>query len=66
MKDFESKEGYQVTLKRVMDLEGIVHKKDEEILQLKAEIKTQRHIVKEKQRQIDELLANAQAEPNPT
>lgn len=31
VKDYESKESYQVTLKRVMDLEGIIKKKDNEI-----------------------------------
>jgi hypothetical protein len=31
VKDYEGKEAYQVTLKRVMDLEGIIKKKDVEL-----------------------------------
>lgn len=31
VKDYEGKEAYHVTLKRVMDLEGIIKKKEEEI-----------------------------------
>jgi hypothetical protein len=48
VKEYESKEMYHVTLKRVMDLEGIIHKKDEEMEELRTEIKTQKRIVKER------------------
>lgn len=65
VKDYESKESYQVTLKRVMDLEGIIKKKDAEIDELKTEVKTQRKIVKERERHIEELMENSKKMGNP-
>ena len=50
--DYESKESYQITLKRVMDLEGIIRKKESEIEQLKTEVKTLRKIIKDKERHV--------------
>lgn len=48
VRDYESKESYQVTLKRVLDLEDIIKKKENEIDQLKGEVKTQKKMLKDK------------------
>ena len=53
VKDYEGKEAYQVTLKRVMDLEGIIKKKDVELEELRTEIKTQKKIIKDKEKHIE-------------
>ena len=52
VKDYEGKEAYQVTLKRVMDLEGIIKKKETEIEGLRLEVKTQKRIMHEKERYV--------------
>lgn len=66
VKDYEGKEAYQVTLKRVMDLEGIIKKKDVELEQLRTEIKTQKKIIKDKEKHIEELIQNSKKMGNPT
>lgn len=66
VKDYEGKEAYQVTLKRVMDLEGIIKKKDVELDQLRTEIKTQKKIIKDKEKHIQELIQNSKKMGNPT
>lgn len=63
--DYESKESYQVTLKRVMDLEGIIRKKEAEVEDLKTEVKTQKKLAKEKDKHIEELIENSKKMNNP-
>ena len=48
VRDYESKESYQKTLKKVLELENIMKKKDLEIDQLKGESKTQKKMIKDK------------------
>ena len=65
VRDYESKESYQVTLKRVLDLENIIKKKENEMEQLKGEVKTQKKMLKDKDRYIEELLDNTKKMSNP-
>ena len=65
VRDYESKESYQVTLKRVLDLENIIKKKENEIEQLKSEVKTQKKMLKDKDRYIEELLDSTKKMSNP-
>ena len=65
VKDYESKEAYQITVKRVMDLEGIIKKKDSEIETLKLEVKTQKKMIYDKDRHVEELLENTKKMGNP-
>lgn len=66
VKDYESKESYQVTLKRVMDLEGIIKKKEAEIEDLKTEVKTLKKMGKDKDKHVEELIENTKKMGNPT
>ena len=52
VKDYESKEAYQITVKRVMDLEGIIKKKDNEIETLRLEVKTQKKMMYDKDKYV--------------
>ena len=52
VKDYESKQAYQVTGKRVMDLEAVIRKKEKETQQLKNQLKVHRKTIMERDKDI--------------
>lgn len=54
-----------MTLKRVLDLESIIKKKEQEVDQLKSEVKTQKKMLKDKDKHVEELLDNTKRMGNP-
>ena len=53
VKQFESKESYQISVKRIMDLESVIKKKEQEMEEMRVEIKVSKRIIKEKERHIN-------------
>jgi ribosomal protein S30 len=65
IKHYESNEGYNSSMTKIMDLEDVIKKKEKEIEELRVELKTQKKINKEQEKHIDELNEASKKVVNP-
>lgn len=65
IKHYESNEGYNSSITKIIDLEDVIKKKEKEVEELRVELKVQKKINKEQEKHIEELNEAAQKITNP-
>lgn len=65
IKHYESNEGYNSSITKILDLEDVIKKKEKEIEELRTELKLQKKHNKEQEKHIEELNEAAQKTTNP-
>lgn len=64
VKDFQSKQAYQISFKRILDLQSIIKKKDVEVEDLKLQLKDSKKTIRDKQKHVNDLLDRQATNPN--